>query len=208
MTATPMLEKHPSIGILASGVGAATSFSTVLDGVSSIIGVLAGLIGAGVGWYTLRIQRKKYLDSLITSGRVEKRVLLVEDEDVTAKSVGKLLHDAGFGVSRVSNGMDAVVESGNGYCCILLDLVLPDMHGLKVMQSIRVSHPELPIVVLSGEGDVKNAVRALRGGAVDYLTKPVDARSMIELVNALYNLGGARNSYLRLREAILRMEKK
>ena len=206
MNQAPMFEKHPSIGIFASGVGAASSLSTVMDGLSSLVGIMAGLIGAGVAYYSLRIQRKKYLDSLMPAihPTVEKRVLLVEDDLVTSDCIDRALTSEGFDVTTVTTGAAAIAACNGTYCCVLLDLVLPDIHGIKVLESLRTSNLDVPVVILSGENNVRSAVRALKLGAIDYLPKPVNRESMVSLLNTLYKLGGARNSYTRLKEAILR----
>lgn len=200
-----LLDRHPSIGLLASSVVGATWFSTLMDGLSSIVALASLMMGFGVGYYTVRIKRKKYLDSLAYSSqpKVERRVLLVEDDRVMGTAMKVALTNAGFQTTSVTNGREALEAVNGTYCCVLLDLVLPDMHGLRVLDQLRFRYSEMPVVVLSGEGDVRNAVKAIKLGAVDYMAKPADGSALVFLVESLWKLGGVRNAYVRLKESIL-----
>ncbi len=200
-----LLEKHPSIGIFASGAGAASGFAATLDLVSTVVAFVSVLIGAGVGYYTLRIQRKKYLDAIsgATIPPVERRVLVIEDDAVAGRCIEKSLAVAGFQVTSTKTGGEGLAAVNGTYCCVVMDLILPDIHGLTVLDRLRFRYSELPIVVVSGEGDVKNAVKAIKAGAVDYIVKPVGKSQLVNLVESLWNLGGHRNSYLRMKESIL-----
>ena len=200
-----LLDRHPSIGIMVPSVVSATWFSTLMDGISSIVALVSLLIGCGVGYYTVRIQRKKYPDSMAYSSqpKVERKVLLVEDDRVTSTALEVALTNAGFDSTVVPGGREALEVVNGSYCCVLLDLMLPDIHGLKVLDQIRFRYSEMPVVVLSAEGDIRNAVKAIRLGAVDYMAKPVECGELVFLVESLWKLGGVRNSYVRLKDTIL-----
>src|SRR5690606_8907318 len=76
--------------------------------------------------------------------------------------------------------LDRAPDDGIG--CVVLDLRMPDMSGLDVQQALAHRHPTLPIIFLSGVGDVPKAARAMRQGAVDFLVKPVDEPELLDAV--------------------------
>jgi FixJ family two-component response regulator len=70
--------------------------------------------------------------------------------------------------------------------CIVLDLALPGLNGLELQQALQAQGSALPIVFLTGRGDIAASVRAMKLGAADFLTKPVDAGELIAAVNAAF----------------------
>ncbi|MDR3285633.1 MAG: response regulator transcription factor [Holosporales bacterium] len=114
------------------------------------------------------------------------RILFIEDDFITAQSVQKLLQSENFICDISDTGQDGV-EIGKlyEYDLIILDLLLPDLEGFEVMQRLRLSHVQTPILILSGMDDTKNKVRGLCAGADDYLTKPYNKEELIARVNAI-----------------------
>jgi two-component system, cell cycle response regulator CtrA len=99
------------------------------------------------------------------------RVLLIEDDSATAQSIELMLKSEGFNVYTVINLAEIdpfLAEIG----LILLDLNLPDMSGLEVLRSLRVSKVKTPILILTGLAGIEDKVRGLGFGADDYMTKP------------------------------------
>jgi len=110
------------------------------------------------------------------AGRI--RVLLIEDDPATARVIGRLLTTLGRGsfvlecVNRLSKGIERLNQMGEeAIDAVLLDLSLPDAQGLDTVVRMREEAPPVPIVVLTGLADQAVAVRAVRGGAQDYLVK-------------------------------------
>lgn len=104
------------------------------------------------------------------------RVLLVEDSSAQAKfilqALNKLAAEGRFDTGWVTSLGDALARLAEGDVdIVLLDLVLPDSHGLDTFRAVRAAHPEIPVVVLSGAGDDAIALEAVAGGAQDYLAK-------------------------------------
>ncbi len=102
-------------------------------------------------------------------------VLLVDDEDAFRMTAAKIMERRGFVVSTVDNGADALdrlqVISPD---VVVLDERMPGLSGEEVLPHIVAGHPETRVIVLTGHGDARGAVRALRAGAFDYLAKPCD----------------------------------
>jgi two-component system cell cycle response regulator CtrA len=101
------------------------------------------------------------------------RVLLVEDDTSTARSIQLMLELEAFNLYTTHLGEEAV-DLGKlyDYDIIILDLSLPDISGLDVLRSLRVSKVPTPVLILSGQDDVDAKVSGLGYGADDYLTKP------------------------------------
>jgi two-component system, response regulator RegA len=103
-------------------------------------------------------------------------LLLLDDDDVFAMRMGKALSGRGFDVTRVAAAADAIARAREDSPeCALVDLRLPDGHGLDVVAELHAIDATTRIVVLTGYGAIATAVESLKRGASDYLTKPVDA---------------------------------
>jgi two-component system cell cycle response regulator CtrA len=114
------------------------------------------------------------------------RVLLVEDDKSTAKSIELMLKSEGYIVDLTDLGEDGL-EIGKiyDYDIIILDLMLPDMDGYDVLKSLRSAKVETPILILSGLSEPDNKIKGLGFGADDYLTKPFDKRELIARIQAI-----------------------
>jgi FixJ family two-component response regulator len=126
-----------------------------------------------------------------TRGRSE-RILLVDDDVGVVHSVKAVLRDEGFDVIAVNAGRDAVsaIERWSP-ALVLLDVWMPDLDGIEVLERIRAKRKDLPVVVVSGHGTVELAVRATRLGAVDFIEKPFSIDGLLSSVRRA--LGRARS---------------
>lgn len=114
------------------------------------------------------------------------RVLLVEDDSSTAKSIELMLKSEGYVIDSTDLGEDGL-EIGKlyDYDIIVLDLMLPDMDGYEVLKRLRAAKVETPILILSGLTEMDNKIKGLGFGADDYLTKPFDKRELIARIQAI-----------------------
>jgi two-component system, cell cycle response regulator CtrA len=114
------------------------------------------------------------------------RVLLVEDDSSTAKSIELMLHSEGFIVDTTDLGEDGL-EIGKlyDYDIIILDLMLPDIDGYEVLRRLRAARVNTPILILSGLSELDHKIKGLGFGADDYLTKPFDKRELIARIQAI-----------------------
>jgi PAS domain S-box-containing protein len=102
-------------------------------------------------------------------------ILLVEDHRDTADAVGILLSGSGFGVEAAPSGRTGLAILRNRpWAAILVDLHLPDISGLEVLGAIKASSPLTPVIVMTGNGTMASAVRAVNEAAFAYLEKPLD----------------------------------
>ncbi len=103
----------------------------------------------------------------------EKRVLVVDDEPVVCRSVQRILHSRGFQVDQSLGGAEALQKMEQApYDLVLLDLRMPDMDGMQVLQAIKERWPEVKVIVVTGYASVESAVETIQNGAEGYLPKP------------------------------------
>ncbi|GAB6263159.1 quorum-sensing sigma-54 dependent transcriptional regulator LuxO [Photobacterium sp. R1] len=116
-----------------------------------------------------------------------RQVLMVEDTASVAALYKSYLNPLGLNVNIVGTGADALkAMKASVPDLILLDLRLPDMTGMEVLEDVRGNHPELPVVIMTAHGSIDVAVEAMRFGAKDFLIKPCEAdRLRITVNNAL-----------------------
>ncbi|MEE9210839.1 MAG: response regulator transcription factor, partial [Kiloniellales bacterium] len=114
------------------------------------------------------------------------RILLVEDDTSTAKSITMMLESEGFVCDTTDLGEDGL-EIGRlyDYDIIVLDLMLPDIDGYEVLRRLRAARVATPILILSGLSEPDNKIKGLRFGADDYLTKPFDKGELVARVQAI-----------------------
>jgi two-component system nitrogen regulation response regulator NtrX len=110
------------------------------------------------------------------------RALIVDDEESIRRSLAGLLSDEGWDVVAAADGdaaLAAVRDDGGGYEVVLLDIAMPGRDGLAVLEVLRASHPDLPVVMMSGHGTIETAVRSTRLGAFDFIEKPLSAEKLL-----------------------------
>jgi len=114
------------------------------------------------------------------------RILLIEDDSPTVRIIELILKTEGFICDTVGFGEDGIETAKfYDYDAVILDLVLPDMEGLKVLQEIRAAGVDTPVLILSGLKEVSNKVKGLGYGADDYLTKPFNKSELIARLQAV-----------------------
>jgi two-component system, cell cycle response regulator CtrA len=114
------------------------------------------------------------------------RVLLVEDDPTTSKSIEMMLTHANLNVYTTDLGEEGIdLAKLYDYDLILLDLGLPDMHGHEVLRQLRLARVETPILILSGADDTDNKIKGFGFGADDYLTKPFHREELVARIHAI-----------------------
>lgn len=116
----------------------------------------------------------------------KKTVVIVEDEEAIRRGIVDMLRTAGYDPLEAADGEAGLaVARRAGVDAVLLDLMLPKKDGLEVLSELRVTHPSLPVIILTARGSEEDRVRGLRGGADDYVVKPFSAREMLARVEAV-----------------------
>jgi len=135
----------------------------------------------------------------------EKRILVAEDDLATRQAWCELIESWGFRVETAEDGKRALelVDSYRPHI-LLLDLRLPQKDGLEVLSELRVRGLQLPTVMISGEGEIPDAVQSIKLGAYDYLRKPVDPPHLRVLLNNLSTHLMVNEENQRLRRRLIR----
>jgi two-component system response regulator HydG len=110
----------------------------------------------------------------------ETRVLVVDDEASARSGLEKLLRQAGYRVNTAKDGNEALALAAEEPPeVVVTDLKMPEMDGMTLLAKLRESDRDLPVIVATAFGDVSSAVAAMRAGASDYLTKPIDFDALL-----------------------------
>ncbi|MCP5450399.1 MAG: response regulator transcription factor [Gammaproteobacteria bacterium] len=122
-------------------------------------------------------------------------VYLLDDEPEMRKALTRLLRAQGLAVRSFANARELLAEPPpRGPACLVLDVAMPEMDGLQVQERLRERGVDLPIVFLTGRGDIPMSVRALKAGAEDFLTKPVDGADLLRAIRAALQRGADRRT--------------
>jgi len=113
---------------------------------------------------------------------------IVDDEEAIRRSASFMLKTSGFDVETWPSGVAFLKEARNvPIGCILLDVRMPEMDGLEVQQALLSNGIAMPVIVLTGHGDISIAVRAMKAGAVDFIEKPFEKAILLEAIEVAFD---------------------
>jgi len=139
----------------------------------------------------------------------ERRIIhIVDDEDAIRRSASFMLKTSGFDVFSYASGVAFLkATSRDATGCVLLDVRMPEMDGLEVQEALRDRGITMPVIVLTGHGDVTTAVRAMKGGAVDFIEKPFEKAVLLSAIEEGFSrIEHAGRSHARAEEAQVRLQ--
>jgi len=113
------------------------------------------------------------------------KLLIVEDEEAIRRVLVKILKedDSKYDIKEASDGVKAIqLVKNEDFDLILCDIKMPKMDGIEVLEIVKKEKPELPVVMISGHGDLETAVETMRKGAFDYISKPPDLNRLLHTV--------------------------
>ncbi len=132
-----------------------------------------------------------------------RRILLVEDDASLRSVMSYHLRKAGYEVEEAPEGACALeAVAGQAFDLVLTDVRMPKMNGLDLLRQLRARDLDLPVVMLTAFGTIHDAVEAMRAGACDYLTKPVEKEQLLHAVDRALRLGDLERENRRLREEL------
>ena len=136
-------------------------------------------------------------------------VFVVDDDESFLKAVDRFLRANGYDVERYNSAMEFLEQRPlNAMGCVVADLRMPGMDGLALQTALARSDNPLPVVFLSGNGDIPSSVKAMRGGAVDFLVKTAPKEDLLSAIErALRRDVEQRKSRLRLSELSMLLTK-
>src|SRR3989475_11879671 len=112
-------------------------------------------------------------------------VLVVDDDPSVRRSTERLLRSAGLKVQSFSSAREFLVgPRPEGPACLVLDVRMPGLSGMDLQHELAQSGIHIPIIFVTAHGDIPMSVRAMKAGAVEFLTKPFRGRSLLDAVRA------------------------
>jgi FixJ family two-component response regulator len=110
-------------------------------------------------------------------------VLVIDDDPALRASIGRLLRSLGL-EARLFASISEFLESGqpDGPTCLVLDVRLPGQSGLDLQRELAATNREIPIVFVTGHGDIPMSVQAMKGGAIEFLTKPFRDQELLDAI--------------------------
>ena len=115
--------------------------------------------------------------------RAKAAVFVVDDDESVREALGGLLRSAGFAVETFASAQEFLARPPSDLPgCLVLDVRLPGLSGLDLQQRMADMNREIPIVFITGRGDVPTSVRAMKAGAVEFLTKPFGERDLLDAI--------------------------
>lgn len=108
------------------------------------------------------------------------KILIIDDNESLRYTLESVLEENGFDPTSVEDGLKAIeLLKTKSFDLVICDMKMPKMDGMQILAEVKKIDPELPFIILTAFGDIKNAVEAMKQGASDYLTKPFDNDGMI-----------------------------
>ena len=118
---------------------------------------------------------------------------IVDDDTEVRRALARLLRSAGYTTRSFGSASEFLVSGVARLSagCIILDLAMPGLNGLELQEYLSASECHRPIIFLTGNGDISKTVRAMKAGAVNFLTKPVDDRDLLDAVEEALRVDAA-----------------
>lgn len=134
------------------------------------------------------------------------RIMIVDDERSVRESLREWFLEDGFEVVTAEDGLDALKELDSGpFDLLVVDLKMPRMDGISLQRRLRETHPDLTIIILTAFASVETAVEALKLGAFDYVTKPVDPDELSHTVRRALERKQLTDENARLRDKVTQL---
>src|SRR6266852_4667581 len=103
------------------------------------------------------------------------KILVVDDDDATRKGLTTLVSGWGYAVEQAADGEEALAKAGAIVPSVVIaDLVMPKLDGLALLRALQAELPFATVILVTGQGSIDTAVAAMKEGAYDFLTKPLD----------------------------------
>src|SRR5210317_2136347 len=118
---------------------------------------------------------------------MKKRILIVDDEEIVVRSCLRILSEEEFDIDVANNGLEALSRvNEKDYDMMILDIMMPKMNGIEVLQRVKETHPDIDVIMITGLNEIETAVKAMKLGAFDYLPKPFDPEELELVVNRAF----------------------
>lgn len=112
-------------------------------------------------------------------------VFLVDDDNSVRKALARLIRAAGYEIKAFASAQEFIesMPETAGVGCLVLDVRMPGFNGLDLQNAMRAANMPIPIIFITGHGDIPMSVRAMKAGAVDFLAKPVQSKVLLRAID-------------------------
>ncbi len=116
----------------------------------------------------------------------EKHIFILDDEPTVRKVIKETLKDLNYKVSCFGDPVECLVHLRTKKCDLLItDLKMPKKDGVEVLVNVRHQAPLIPVLMMTGYGDIPTVVRAMKAGAVDFIEKPLDKKNFVQKIKSI-----------------------
>jgi DNA-binding NtrC family response regulator len=136
--------------------------------------------------------------------KTARRILVADDEESIRRLLDYNLRKCGLNPVLAIHGREAIALAEGDFACALVDLKMPEIDGMGVLNHFKQHWPDVPVVVMSAVGQIKEAVAAMKAGALEYVSKPFDLDEVVALVLSATRMGRALQENRQLKEAVAR----
>ena len=135
----------------------------------------------------------------------EPTIFVVDDDPSVRKGLGRLLRSMGYQVETFSSAEEFLQNASDcvGPACLVLDVKMPGLDGLDLQKQLEQRDYVMPIVFITGHGDIPMSLKAMKKGAIDFLTKPFDEEDLLKAVQEALKKDVANRSAMNERQSIL-----
>lgn len=127
----------------------------------------------------------------------EQHIFFLDDDPAVRKVVRRILEGSGIKVSCFSDPATCMAKLRSQKCSLLItDLKMPEKDGIEVLKEVKRLTPWIPVLMMSGYGDIPTAIRAIKAGAVDFIEKPLNKTSFIRKITSMLPEIDSTNTYL------------
>ncbi|MDX9799852.1 MAG: sigma-54 dependent transcriptional regulator [Spirochaetia bacterium] len=131
------------------------------------------------------------------------KILIIDDEENIREVLSGILEDEGYAAESAKDGLEGLSKAEKGdFDLVILDVWLPGMGGMEVLDKLKISKPDLEVVVISGHGNIDMAVKAVKKGAFDFLEKPLSLDKVITVVKNALTLEKLRKENRELKDSL------
>ncbi len=133
----------------------------------------------------------------------KKTILLADDDDNLRRVLEYQLTEAGFEIQTAKDGAEALeIFNHNDFDCVITDLRMPRLSGLELLEKIKSTDAEIPVIVITAFGEVETAVTAMKAGAFDYINKPFNRDEILLTIERAVNFSQTKTENRQLRELV------
>ncbi len=141
--------------------------------------------------------------------KTHSRILIIDDEEDIRLSLRGILEDEGYEVMEAESGEQGLASVNRSVNLVLLDIWLPGMDGIQVLSRLQEKYPDIPVIMISGHGNIQTAVQAIKNGAFDFIEKPLSLEKVLITAQKALEFSSLRkeNRNLRLTTKSLSVQK-